>query len=76
MGVLAAAATMATKPNAANASGGRWKSCAKARPSVLPIKNSGVMLPPLYLGLTVAGATLWPAFIADFVRAYSLGIVF
>ena len=29
-----------------------------------------------FLGLTIAGATLWPAFIADFVMAYSLGIVF
>lgn len=29
-----------------------------------------------FLGLTIAGATIWPAFIADFVMAYSLGIVF
>ncbi len=29
-----------------------------------------------FLGLTIAGATLWPAFIADFLFAYAFGIVF
>ncbi len=29
-----------------------------------------------FLGLTIAGAAIWPAFIADFVFAYSFGIVF
>jgi len=30
----------------------------------------------LFLGLTIAGAAIWPAFIADFALAYLLGIVF